>query len=185
MSNNIDEGLFKADRKEVKLFDETKEGLQKKISQYQAKYKDHQPKISNIKADGSGRFYVTFSFLENEEKNKEDIFSKIGRGISKGKEVVKKGVEVGKKIAASMPRQGSLSSESNFDLSRKMASFTKDHPDVKYGKKFKNDKGEWEVRYSALNKKSEPKNDTQKDTINNIQKAINKLSDDEKKQLKI
>lgn len=175
MKTKLDEGFWKADRIETKIFADSKEELLAKLEPLKNRDKNHDPKVSNVTRDRSGRFVVIYSYLKNENDNKEDIFSKIGRGINKTKEVVKK-------VSDNIPRQGTLTDTSGFELGKKMASFSKDHPDVRYGKKIKNDKGDWEITYFA---KPTQKTSSTNDNINNIQKAINKLSDNDKKLLKI
>lgn len=178
LKNSLDEGFWKADRIEVTLRGENdskdsqdpeyKHSIHKLISQYKDKYKNHDPKVSNVKVDKRG-FYVKFSYTKNEEEHKEDVWSKIGRGVNKAKEVVTK-------ISEKIPRQGTLTANTAFKLGQEQAKFLKSHPDVVFDKKYKNRDGSWSIRYTAL--KRSPENIANNDRINNIQRALKKLSSD-------
>jgi hypothetical protein len=176
MSNKLDEGLWSADRIDTVLRGENdiknpqdpdyKHSIYRSIKDYTEKYKNHDPKVSNVKVDRRG-FHAKFSYTKNQKENKEDIWSKLGRGINKTKEVITK-------ISDSIPRQGTLTASTGLKLGQEQAKFLKDHPDVVFGDKFKNRDGSWTIKYNA----KPSKNKSSQDRINNIQKALNKLSDD-------
>lgn len=178
----IDEGLFSADRHEIKIYAPSKEELLSKIKTNQEKFVDHEPKVSNIKTDKLGRFFVNFSYGVNEKGNKETIWAKVGRGIDKTKEVINKGKNVANKVLDKMPRQSTLTALTGFRLGQEQAKVMKDHPDAVFGTKYKNSDGSWSIDYSAK-KKIEPNIQSSQDSINNIQKVLNKLSNDKLKKI--
>ena len=172
MQNNIYEGLFFADRNTKKIYGKSKEIIGTKISELKDQYKDYNPKFSNIKTDSLGRFFVEFSYQKNEKGKEEIIGNKIKQSYNKGKEVVTK-------ISNAIPRQGELIAPSELSLTRKQNAFKKDHPDVKFGNKEETESG-WKIKYAA---KPIQKQVSSQDRINNIQRALSKLSDDQLKHI--
>jgi hypothetical protein len=177
-NNNIDEGLFFADRHSKKLWGKTKDEALDKAQEFMSTYKDYKPKASKVQTDKLGRFFVEISYQKREQGDEETLGNKASKGIAKGKELFGKAREVVKKVSDSMPRQGTLSGSTGFELGQKQASFVKAHPDVKFGAKYKNRDGSWSVDYSAKpTQTTQVKKADPKDRINNIQRALNKLSD--------
>ena len=170
----IDEGLLRPDRHSKKIYGDDIESLQKKIEGYLERDKQYSPKASNVKKDSVGRFYVEYSYNTNDDAHKETVFSKVARGLNKAKEVVKK-------VSDSIPRQGTLTAATGFLLGQEQARFVKAHPDVVFSRKVKNQDGSWSITYSAL--KNSLEKSTSQDRINNIQRALSKLSDDKLKKI--
>jgi len=105
--------------------------------------------------------------------------------LGAAKETITKGADkaraVVKKVSDSIPRQGTLTGATGFILGQDQAKFVKAHPDVVFGRKERNQDGTWSISYSAL--KNSPEKTTSQDRINNIQKALTKLSDDKLKKI--
>jgi hypothetical protein len=170
----LSEGFFSADRKTKKIYGDDEQSLTTKIQGYLERDKNFEPKSSKIKKDSLGRFYVDYSFLLKDKDSKDGIFDKIGRGINKATEVVKKVVDA-------IPRQGTLTAINGFKLGQERAKFVKDHPDVVFSKPYRTESGHMAVNYSAKNPVA--KKPTGEDRINNIQRALNTLSDQQLKSI--
>lgn len=181
VKNNLDEGLFSADRNKIRVTGDTKEELQAKIENYNKKFADYAPKVSNVKTDRTGRFFVDYSYQVNDKSNTETLAGKLNRGISKTKEVLNKGKEVVGKVVDKLPLQTTLTAPTGFKLGQEQAKYVKEHPDATFGEKFKNDKGEWAVKVVSSKAKAKSYNNpevaTSEDRINNIQRTLTKLSD--------
>ena len=171
--SKLEEGLFKADRNTINITADTKDELQKKIELYQNKYDGYEPKFSSVKTDRNGRFIVSLSFNVNDKDNKETLAAKLGRGMTK----------VGKTIGAAFPKQGVLEAPNAFKLGQEKAKFVKEHPDVVYTNQKRKPDGTWSVEYAIKRYDDTQKNTNSQDRINNIQKTLKKLSDDQLKKI--
>lgn len=185
MQNNLDEGFFSVDKIKTKVLGRSQEEVDKNLQDFLNKNKEYNPKVLSKKPyrDKSDRFYYEVTYDKKASEDDKSLTGLIKKGSSIVKSTFDKAKEVAGKVSAAIPRKGTLTAKTGFELGQKQAKFTKEHPDVHYGKKYKNEDGSYSVDYFAKQGSQEKEQRTSAQRLNNIQKALGKLSDDKLKKI--
>ena len=181
MANNLEEGIFFADKVSKKIMASTEEEAFEKLNDFMAQNKNYKPKASTQKPqrDRSGRFFFEVTYNKKSAEDDKSLTGLAKKGLSKGKEIAKT-------VYNHLPVQDELKAEDKFKLGQAMAKFRAEHPDVKFGETKKNEDGTFSVPYqiskgsqnSPQTKDIRQQQTTSKNRISNIQKQLSKLSDD-------
>lgn len=178
--HELDEGIFSVDKQTIRKYSK------KEADDFIAQMSDQgeKAKIINSGYSKTGQPFFDIQYPKQSKDFDKSITGRISRGaetfkkgVEKAKEVVGKVKDTATTIIANIPKKGILSAPTAFKLGQERAKFVKEHPDVKFGKPYKSDKG-WSVDYVAKDSSAEKEARTSQKRISNIQKVINKLSDD-------
>jgi len=195
--NNLDEGIFKGERKSYKITGSTPEEAKENLQDFLNKNKKYNPKASTKEPQmtGSGRYYYE---VKADVKSAEDDKSITGIAKSAGRLALK---GAGAFVRHMTPREKKLEANTEVGLKRKIRDFKQEYPDAEELKgPFEKD-GKWisVYRYVIKSKEQAAKDEEKKQAEreskaaaraskkeagdqrdNNIMKSLKRLSDKDK-----